>query len=121
MLKIVGYNINPDKKILYSLCNVYGIGRQKSLKLCVDLNINPVLKWREINTHLRDLLITTIEKKIKTGHHVFLEKQHRINVYKKNGSLRGYRHKNNLPVRGQRTHSNAKTPKRLARLIKQKK
>ena len=121
MIKIINYDLNPQKKIIYCLCNIYGIGKKISLKLCHKFNINPILKWDEIESIKKELLINFIEKDIKTGNQIKLIKSYNINQYIINGSIRGFRHKKHLPVRGQRTHSNAKTNKRLAHLIKQTK
>ena len=113
MIKLLNYNLNPKKKILYNLCIIFGINKTSSLQICYNVQINPILKWNEIDDQKRQMLLNILEKNMKNYKNI--KKIQRKNILKiiKNGSVKGFRHKNNLPVRGQRTHSNAKTVKRF--------
>lgn len=119
------FNLNKKttstkQKLIYILKKNYGIGLQKSFFICDQLNINPSMKRDELSEDTFTKLINFINKKILIDKKLKKIKKNYINDYKENGSLKGFRHKRHLPVRGQRTHSNAKTPKRLANIIKKK-
>lgn len=120
MLNFSHYSINKKKKVFYSLQNIFGLGKQSSLNICKKLNINPKIKWYNLNLNEQDKLINFIITNDRWG--IILRQKNRNNIqrYIKNLSNRGFRHKLSLPVRGQRTHSNAKTYKRLRHLKKKK-
>lgn len=112
MLIIFGKKITDEKKIRYALTTLYGIGYKQASKICDTLSIplnaklsdlNEVQKL-EISQYIKQNLI--IEDKLKK-----LIKNN-IEKYISNSSVRGFRHRNNLPVRGQRTHTNAKTQRK---------
>lgn len=121
MVKIAGYTINEKKKIIYSLNSIFGVGKIKGLEICSNLNLNPQIRWKALNQQEQLTIIDFIEKNLLTGKNFKREINQNIQKYKINGSFRGFRHKYALPVHGQRTHSNAKTYKRLRRIIKTKK
>jgi small subunit ribosomal protein S13 len=113
MLYIAGHKIDENKKLIYGLRQIYGIGLSNALQLSKDLGFAPNLKIKnlseeqkaEILSYIRQnfLIEASLKKKVLTN----------IEKYINNGSLKGFRHKNNLPVRGQRTHTNGRTPKKL--------
>ena len=109
MLIIFGVKLLEKKKIVYALPQIYGIGISLSKKICQELNFAPELTTQ----HLTGAQEFAIAKKIKEEFRVEenLKEIIRSNLkrYLSSGSVRGYRHKNKLPVRGQRTHTNAKT------------
>lgn len=112
MLIIFGKKISEDKKIRYALTTLYGIGYKKACEICDKLNIPPQAtikslnetKKLEISQYIKQNLI--IEDKLKK-----LVKKN-IQNYISNTSIRGFRHRHKLPVRGQRTHTNGKTQKK---------
>jgi small subunit ribosomal protein S13 len=113
MLLIFGVTLPRNKKVIYALTKLYGIGLYSSIKICKELSLAPELK-------VKDLILEqqyNIAKKVKEEYRLEdnLREQIKANVrrYITNGSIRGFRHKNKLPVRGQRTHANGKTPRRV--------
>ena len=113
MIKIFNYDINPKKKILYSLCKIFGINKTSSLSICYTAQVNPILTWNDIEESKYQFIINALEKDMKKYKDFEKSKKNNILRFIKNGSVKGFRHKNNLPVRGQRTHSNAKTARNL--------
>lgn len=111
-LVIFGVTLSRDKKVIYALPQLYGIGLTRSKQICQELGLAPQLTIKE----LTEVQQFAIAKKIKEDFIVEgnLEEQLKQDLqrYQSNGSFRGYRLRNGLPVRGQRTHSNGKTARR---------
>ena len=121
MLIIFGVKIPHNKKIRYALTSLYGIGFTTASKICDQLGL-------PINITIYDLTEsqkTAISRLIKQNYKIetTLRKDIRKNIekYVKNESIRGFRHRHGLPVRGQRTHTNAKTQRKLKRVFIKKK
>lgn len=112
---IFGIKIETHKQAQYALTAIYGIGLSQSLALCKKLNIPPNAKINK----LTDLQISNIIKLIKKDYNIEgnLRKTTQFNIKKlvTTKSYRGFRHIYSLPMRGQRTSTNAKTQKRLRR------
>ena len=114
-LVIFGIILPVVKKVNIALIRLYGIGKTRANQICLDLGLTPQLTIK----NLTELQQFAIAKKVKDNFIIEgnLEEQIKqdINHHQTNGSQRGYRLRNGLPVRGQRTHSNANTArKRLA-------
>jgi len=117
MLYIFGKTIPTDKKIIYSLTKLFGINFYNSKKICKNVGINPSVRInslkknqiRKIIQYIDQNLI--IEQDLKRNY--ILNKKNLINIK----SIRGLRNLNGLPVRGQRTHTNRKTSKKLKNKI----
>jgi len=113
MLVIFGVGFDKRKKVVYALPDLFGIGLTLSKKVCRELDLAPNLCIENLTESQQ----YAISKKLKEDYYIEnnLRELIKNNVqnYILNGSVRGFRHKNHLPVRGQRTHTNAKTPKRV--------
>jgi small subunit ribosomal protein S13 len=111
-LTIFGLTIAPNKKVAFALTALYGIGLARSNKICATLGITPQLKIKDLTESQQ----FSIAKRIKDNFIIEgnLEEQIKLdlNHHQTNGSQRGYRLRNGLPVRGQRTHSNGKTARK---------
>jgi len=111
-LIIFGINIAPNKKVAFALTALYGIGIARSKQICSTLAFTPQLKIKDLTERQQ----FAIAKKVKESFIIEgnLEEQIKLdlNHHQTNGSLRGYRLRNGLPSRGQRTHSNAKTARK---------
>ena len=109
MARIAGVTIPTDKRVVIALTYVHGIGNTTAKQLVRDIGVDP-------DTRVKDLTegeLTTIREEISKNYTVEGELQRivRANIkrLKEIGSYRGERHKKNLPVRGQRTKTNART------------
>jgi small subunit ribosomal protein S13 len=123
MARIAGVDLPPNKRVEIALTYIYGIGRTQSSRILTEAAINFDTKVRELN----DDEINKIRKLIEEQHRVEgdLRKDTSFNIKRlmEIGSYRGLRHRRGLPVRGQRTHTNARTrkgPRRGAVAVKRK-
>lgn len=110
MARIAGINIPDQKRIEAGLTMVYGIGRSLSRSILKDLNINMDTKVRDLNevdlNKIREYLSKTpVEGDLKRKVQLDIKRLQEIGCY------RGLRHRRRLPVRGQRTKTNARTRK----------
>ncbi|MCX7919450.1 MAG: 30S ribosomal protein S13 [bacterium] len=111
MARIAGIDIPKDKRVEIGLMYIFGVGRSLSNKILKELNINPDIRVKD----LTDEQVSRINTLIMREHKVEGELRREITANIKRlmdiGSYRGLRHRRNLPVRGQRTHTNARTRK----------
>ena len=108
MLIIFGKKIAKNKKIRYALTSLYGIGVKQAFQICNILNLPRNLTIKDLTENQKLEISKYIKQNLKVENQ--LKKKIRANVqrYIENESVRGFRYRNNLPVRGQRTHTNAK-------------
>jgi small subunit ribosomal protein S13 len=109
--RIAGVDLPKNKRIEIALTRLYGIGRISATKILVDAEIDPSTKTQD----LTEAQVGAIRKTIDTGYKVEgdlrKEVQMHIKMLMDIGCYRGLRHRRNLPVRGQRTSTNARTRK----------
>ena len=109
MARIAGVDIPREKQVLFSLQYIHGIGPNISKRILKTLKIEPTKKVKD----LTDEEVSRIRERIDKDYNVEgeLRKEVTMNVKRliEIGSRRGIRHKRNLPVRGQRTRTNART------------
>ena len=110
MARIAGVNIPDNKHTVVSLTYIYGIGRTSSIGLCESTGIDPQVKVRDLSEEQLDALRGEIAKLSVEGD-LRREVQMNIKRLKDLGCYRGLRHRHSLPVRGQRTKTNARTRK----------
>lgn len=111
MARIAGVNVPREKRVEVGLTYIYGIGRTTSNKVLAQVGISP-------NTYVRDLteeevtrLRDVIEKDLEVEGDLRRERANNIKRLSEIGCYRGLRHRRGLPVRGQRTKTNARTRK----------
>ena len=111
MARIEGVNLPANKRVEYSLPYIFGIGLAKSQDILTKLSINFDTRVKDLS----DAEIASIQKEITDNYKVEgeLRKEITLNIKRLQeiGSYRGLRHKRGLPVRGQRTKTNARTRK----------
>jgi small subunit ribosomal protein S13 len=109
MPRIAGVDIPEDKRVEISLTYIYGIGKKISKNILKTTQINPSLRTKD----LTDSDVAKIRQAIEGSHLVEgelrVEVQNNIKRLQDIGSYRGIRHRKKLPLRGQRTKSNART------------
>jgi small subunit ribosomal protein S13 len=123
MARIAGVDLPPNKRVEIALTYIYGIGRSQSKVILTGAGVSFETKVRDLN----DDEINKIRKLIEEQQTVEgdLRKDISFNIKRlmEIGSYRGLRHRRGLPVRGQRTHTNARTrkgPRRGAVAVKKK-
>ncbi|MEK7523439.1 MAG: 30S ribosomal protein S13 [Patescibacteria group bacterium] len=110
MARIAGVNIPDNKRIEAGLTLVYGIGRSVSKRILTDLNINKDVKMKDLNevdlNKVREYIAKMpVEGDLRRKVQLDIKRLQEIGCY------RGLRHRRRLPVRGQRTKTNARTRK----------
>jgi small subunit ribosomal protein S13 len=117
MARIAGVDIPNDKKIGVSLTYIYGIGRSQSEKILAQTKVDPNVKVRD----LTDDEINRVREVIDRGYMVEgdLRREVRQNIQRliEINCYRGIRHRRGLPVRGQRTRTNARTKRGARRTV----
>ena len=111
MPRIVGVDIPKEKKIYVSLSYIYGIGRNNSLKILQAAGISPDVRAKSLTEDEVSRITAIIQKEYRTEGVLKRELSMNIKRLMDIQSYRGLRHKRGLPVRGQRTRTNARTRK----------
>jgi small subunit ribosomal protein S13 len=111
MARIAGITLPPDKRIEIGLTYIYGIGRSKSIRLLEEAKIDKNKKVKALTEDEVNKIRQIIEKREKIEGDLRKEVSLNIKRLIDIGCYRGMRHKRKLPVRGQRTKTNARTRK----------
>jgi len=111
MARIAGVDLNKSKRVEIALTYIFGIGRKSAKKILQVTNINPDTRVKDLTAEEVNRLREVIEKEYKVEGELRTEVSLNIKRLIEINSYRGQRHKHNLPVRGQRTHTNARTHK----------
>lgn len=110
MARIAGININPKAHIVIGLTAIYGIGDTRAKKICAEIGVDPSTKVMELSEDVLEHFRAAVGKFTIEGD---LRREVSMNIKRKMdiGCYQGLRHRRGLPVRGQRTHTNARTRK----------
>lgn len=110
MPRIAGVNIPVNKHVRVSLRAIYGIGSTRALKICDGAGVNPASIVKDLTEVELDKIRNEVSKYLVEGD---LRREVSINIKRQLdlGTYRGIRHRRGLPVRGQRTRTNARTRK----------
>lgn len=109
MARIAGINIPNERKIDVALTYIYGIGHSNSKKILNESRVNPNSRVKDLSESDLEKIRKIISVKFKIEGDLKLEISQNIKRLKEIGAYRGLRHIKNLPVRGQRTRTNART------------
>jgi small subunit ribosomal protein S13 len=121
MARISGIDLPRDKKVEIGLTYIFGIGRSSALEIMEKAGIDPAQRVRDLSDADVQKLRGVIEKEYRVEGALRTEVAMNIKRLMDIGSYRGIRHRRGLPVRGQRTHTNARTKKGPRRAIAGKK
>src|SRR5712691_2484732 len=121
MARIAGVDLPRDKKIQYALPYIYGIGPKNAKKIIAETGVSADARVRDLRDAEVARLRQVIERDYKVEGALRTEVAMNIKRLMDIGTYRGTRHRKNLPVRGQRTHTNARTKKGPRRAIAGKK
>jgi small subunit ribosomal protein S13 len=117
MARIAGVNLPVQKHVVIGLQSIFGVGRSRSKKVCVESGVSPTAKIKDLTEAEVDKLRHAIAKFTVEGdlrREVGMSIKRLIDL----GTYRGLRHRRGLPLRGQRTRTNARTRKGPRRAIK---
>jgi small subunit ribosomal protein S13 len=122
MVRLVGVDLPRNKKIVYALTYIHGVGLTSAKKIVESAKINPETRTSDLTTEETIALRQTIEENdlklegdLRRFHGLNIKRLNEINCY------RGKRHRANLPVRGQRTRTNARSRKGTKKTVTGKK
>ena len=111
MARIAGVNLPNQKRLEIGLTYIYGIGQPTAQKICAALGLSPDTKVRDLTEEEVAKLRDYIDQNEQVEGDLRRERTQAIKRLQEIGSFRGLRHRRNLPVRGQRTKTNARTRK----------
>ena len=111
MARLVGVDLPRDKRIEVGLTYIYGIRPTTSKKILAETGVDPDIRVRDLTEDDLAKLRDYITANITTEGDLHREVRQNINRLMEIGCYRGLRHRRGLPVRGQRTHTNARTRK----------
>ena len=121
MARIAGVDLPPSKRVEIGLTYIFGIGRSRALTIIAKANVKPSVRVKDLSEDevLRITRVINMEGRVEGDlrKSVGLDIKRLIEI----GSYRGMRHRRNLPCRGQRTHTNARTRRGPRRSIAGKK
>ena len=123
MARIAGVDLPRNKHIHIALTYIYGIGISRSARILDQAKVDPMKKVQDLGEDEVNRIRQVIESEGMVEGDLRKDVQMNIKRLIEIGSYRGYRHRRNLPVRGQRTHTNARTrkgPRRGTVAIKKK-
>ena len=121
MARIAGVDIPREKRVEIGLTYVYGIGRTSSNNILAEAGINPDTRVKDLTEDEVIKIREIIDKNYKVEGDLRRETALNIKRLMEIGCYRGLRHRKNLPVRGQRTKTNARTRKGPRKLVANKK
>lgn len=117
MARIAGVDLPRDKRVEVALTYIYGVGRTKAQEILGKTGINPDTRVRDLTEEEVNRLREVIDKQYVVEGDLRREVQMHIKRLIDIGSYRGLRHRRGLPVRGQRTRTNARTRKGPRRTV----
>ena len=119
MARIAGVDLPKEKRIEIGLTYIYGIGRTSSNKILSEANVNPDTRVKDLTSEQEQAIRKAMENYKVEGD---LRREVALNIKRLTeiGCFRGIRHRRGLPVRGQRTKTNARTRKGPRKLVSKK-
>ena len=111
MPRIAGIEIPKNKRIDISLTYIYGVGRSLAKRVLEEVGIDAAIRAKDLSDEDVSRLTSVIQKEYKVEGELRREISADLKRLMDIGTCRGIRHKRGLPVRGQRTHTNARTRK----------
>lgn len=121
MARIAGVDIPREKRLEISLTYIYGIGRTTAQQLCETLGIDPSTRVRNLTDEEVNRIRTYVDANLKVEGDLRREVAQDIKRKIEINCYQGVRHRKGLPVRGQRTHTNARTRKGPKKTVANKK
>ncbi|MBA3604451.1 MAG: 30S ribosomal protein S13 [Actinomycetota bacterium] len=121
MARIAGIDIPREKRLEIALTYIFGIGKPTALKLCADLGLDPDTKVSALTDDEVSRIRGYVDEHLRIEGDLRRDVQQDIKRKVEIGCFQGIRHRKGLPVRGQRTHTNARTRKGPKRTVANKK
>ena len=117
MARVAGIDLPKNKRLDVALRYIYGVGPAISDRIIAELSLDPAKRVKDLSEEEVNKINSLIQKTYKVEGDLRREIQQNIKRFIEIGSYRGYRHRRNLPVRGQRTRTNARTRRGKRRTV----
>ena len=121
MARISGVDVPREKRVLIALTYIHGIGRTSALNICQATSVNPATRVRDLTDDEVTAIRAFVDQQFKVEGDLRREVSQNIKRKMDIGCYQGLRHRRGLPVRGQRTHTNARTRKGPRKTVANKK
>jgi small subunit ribosomal protein S13 len=121
MARIAGVDIPREKRLEIALTYIYGIGKPRAQQICANLGLDPNTRVRNLTEEEVNQIRVYVDGNLTVEGDLRREVQQDIRRKIEIGCLQGVRHRKGLPVRGQRTHTNARTRKGPRKTVANKK
>jgi len=121
MARISGVDIPREKRVLIALTYIHGIGRTSAASICEATGVNPSTRVRDLADDEVTSIRVFVDQQLKVEGDLRREVSQNIKGKMDIGCYQGLRHRRGLPVRGQRTHTNARTRKGPRKTVANKK
>ena len=121
MARISGVDIPREKRVQISLTYIHGIGRTSALNICEATGVDPTTRVRDLSDDEVTAIRVFVDQQFKVEGDLRREVSQNIKRKMDIGCYQGLRHRRGLPVRGQRTHTNARTRKGPRKTVANKK
>src|SRR3984957_17525978 len=121
MARVAGIELPRNKRIEIALTYIFGIGRTAANKILAKANVDPAIKSDDLTADDQGRIRQVIDQDYKVEGDLRRDQQEAIKPLMDLGCYRGIRHRRGLPVRGQRTHTNARTRKGPRKVVAGKK
>ena len=121
MARISGVDIPREKRLEISLTYIFGIGRSTAQRICADTNLDKNTRVRDLTEDEINRIRAWVDQNVTVEGDLRRDVQQDIKRKIEIGCLQGVRHRKGLPVRGQRTHTNARTRKGRKKTVAGKK
>ena len=121
MARISGVDVPREKRVLISLTYIHGIGRTSAASICDATGVNPSTRVRDLADDEVTSIRVFVDQQLKVEGDLRREVSQNIKRKMDIGCYQGLRHRRGLPVRGQRTHTNARTRKGPRKTVANKK
>jgi small subunit ribosomal protein S13 len=116
MVYLLNTNLSHKKKLYIALQDIYGLGLHHALQVCNQLGISPDYRLKQLSAMQLEKLVQIVAQNYDIGLELKRYKINTIQRLRKIASYRGFRHHEGLPTRGQRTHGNSRTSRKLRQL-----
>ena len=115
MARIAGIDLPKDKRVEIGLTYIYGIGRNQATKICKETGVNPDIRVKDLSEEDQAKIRAYIDKNLVVEGDLRRDVALNIKRLTEIGSYRGVRHRKNITLRGQRTHSNARAARGMSK------
>jgi small subunit ribosomal protein S13 len=121
MARISGVDVPREKRVLIALTYIHGVGRTSALNICEGTGVDPATRVRDLTDDEVTAIRAFVDQQFKVEGDLRREVSQNIKRKMDIGCYQGLRHRRGLPVRGQRTHTNARTRKGPRKTVANKK